>query len=90
MKSEAVLVATPSLNKRKQAIIDELIFRIEAVEKGKGKNILALNTPDSKLEQITKVLLTVFTSPTIMPLAKPGWSSLHSVINECEFWEVLN
>ena len=88
MKSEAVLVATPSLNKEKQAIIDELIFRIEAVEKGKGKKYIMLNAPDSKLEQITKVL-PGFTSPTIMPLAKPGWSSLHSVINECEFWEVI-
>lgn len=88
MQSEAVLIATPSLTKEKQSILDELIFRIESVEKGKGKKYILLNAPDSKMEQIIKVLPGV-TSPTIMPLAKSGWSSLHSVINESEFWEVI-
>lgn len=88
MDSEAVLVATPNLSKEKQAILDELIFRIEAVEKGRGKKYILLNAPNDKLEQIIKVLPGM-TSPTIMPLAKSGWSSLHSVINEKEFWEVI-
>lgn len=88
MDSEAVLVATPNLSKEKQAILDELIFRIEAVEKGRGKKYILLNAPNDKLEQIIKVLPGM-TSPTIMPLAKSGWSSLHSVINESEFWEVI-
>jgi ATP phosphoribosyltransferase len=88
MQSEAVLIATPSLAKEKQVILDELIFRIESVEKGKGKKYILLNAPDSKMEQIIKVLPGM-TSPTIMPLAKTGWSSLHSVINESEFWEVI-
>ena len=88
MDSEAVLVATPNLSKQKQHILDELIFRIEAVEKGRGKKYIMLNAPNDKLEQIIKVLPGM-TSPTIMPLARIGWSSLHSVINESEFWVVI-
>lgn len=88
MQSEAVLIATPSLANEKQVILDELIFRIESVEKGKGKKYILLNAPDTKMEQIIKVLPGM-TSPTIMPLARTGWSSLHSVINESEFWEVI-
>lgn len=88
MKSEAVMIADPKISKEKQAILDELIFRIESVENGKGKKYILLNAPNEKLEQIIKVLPGM-TSPTLMPLAKPGWSSLHSVIAECEFWEVI-
>jgi ATP phosphoribosyltransferase len=88
IESEAVLVATPNLSKEKQAILDELIFRIEAVEKGRGKKYILLNAPNDKLDQIIKVLPGM-TSPTIMPLARSGWSSLHSVINEREFWDVI-
>ena len=88
MKSEAVLIANPALSKEKQAILDELIFRIESVENGKGKKYILLNAPNEKMEQIIKVLPGM-TSPTLMPLARPGWSSLHSVISETEFWEVI-
>jgi ATP phosphoribosyltransferase len=88
MKSEAVLITNPFLSKEKQSILDELIFRIESVENGKGKKYILLNAPNEKMEQIIKVLPGM-TSPTLMPLAKPGWSSLHSVINESEFWEVI-
>lgn len=88
MDSEAVLIATPELSKSKRAILDELVFRIESVEKGKGKKYILLNTPNEKLEQIIKVLPGM-TSPTIMPLAREGWSSLHSVIDESQFWEVI-
>ncbi len=88
MKSEAVLIANPALSKEKQAILDELIFRIESVENGKRKKYILLNAPNEKMEQIIKVLPGM-TSPTLMPLARPGWSSLHSVISETEFWEVI-
>lgn len=88
MNSEAVLITNPDLPQAKQAILDELVFRIESVEKGRGKKYVLLNTPNEKLEQIIKVLPGM-TSPTIMPLAREGWSSLHSVINESEFWEVI-
>lgn len=88
MQSEAVLVATPNLSKEKKAILDELIFRIEAVEKGRGKKYVLLNAPNDKLTNIIEVLPGA-TSPSIMPLAREGWSSLHSVINDDEFWEVI-
>ena len=88
MKSEAVMVVDPKLSKEKQAILDELIFRIASVENGKGKKYILLNAPNDKLDQIIKVLPGM-TSPTLMPLAKPGWSALHSVIAESEFWEVI-
>jgi ATP phosphoribosyltransferase len=88
MKSEAIMIANPNLSKEKHAILDELIFRIESVENGKGKKYILLNAPNEKMEQIIKVLPGM-TSPTLMPLAKPGWSSLHSVIAETEFWEVI-
>jgi ATP phosphoribosyltransferase len=88
LESEAVLIVNLNLSKSKQAILDELIFRMESVEKGRGKKYLLLNAPNDKLEQIVKVLPGM-TSPTIMSLAKPGWSSLHSVINENELWDVI-
>ena len=88
MHSEAVMITDPALTKEKQAILDELIFRIESVENGRGKKYILLNAPNERLEQIIKVLPGM-TSPTVMPLAKPGWSSLHSVIAESEFWEVI-
>ena len=88
MKSEAVLVANPKLSKEKQGILDELIFRIESVEMGKGKKYILLNAPNHKLDKIVEVLPGT-TSPTVMPLVREGWSSLHSVINDDEFWEVI-
>ena len=88
MHSEAVMIADPAISKEKQAILDELIFRIESVENGRGKKYILLNAPNDKMEQIIKVLPGM-TSPTLMPLARPGWSSLHSVIAESEFWEVI-
>jgi len=88
MDSEAVLIANPNLPEDKKSILDELIFRIESVEKGKGKKYILLNAPNEHLDNIIEVLPGM-TSPTIMPLAKEGWSSLHSVINEDDFWEVI-
>ena len=88
MHSEAVMITDPTISKEKQAILDELIFRIESVENGRGKKYILLNAPNDKMEQIIKVLPGM-TSPTLMPLARPGWSSLHSVIAESEFWEVI-
>jgi ATP phosphoribosyltransferase len=88
MYSEAVMITDPAISKEKQAILDELIFRIESVENGRGKKYILLNAPNEKMDQIIKVLPGM-TSPTLMPLARPGWSSLHSVIAESEFWEVI-
>lgn len=88
MKSEAVLIANPNLSSEKQAILDELIFRIESVQRAKGKKYILLNAPNDKVEEIVS-LLPGMKSPTLVPLAKKGWSSMHSVIEEDDFWEVI-
>lgn len=88
MKSEAVLIANPNLSPEKQEILDELIFRIESVQRAEGKKYILLNVPNDKIEDVTK-LLPGMKSPTLVPLAKPGWSSMHSVIEENDFWEVI-
>lgn len=87
--SEAVLIATPNLSAEKQTILDELIFRIESVECSKCKKYILLNAPNDKLPQIVK-MLPGMKSPTIMPLAESGWSSVHSVIEEKFFWENIS
>lgn len=87
--SEAVLIATPNLPPEKKAILDELIFRIESVDRSKGKKYIMLNAPNGKLPQIIE-MLPGMKSPTIMPLAESGWSSVHSVIEEKFFWENIS
>lgn len=87
--SEAVLISTPNLSTEKQQILKELLFRIESVERSKGKKYIMLNAPNDKLPEITK-MLPGMKSPTIMPLAESGWSSLHSVIEEKYFWENIS
>ena len=88
MKSEAVLIANPELSPNKQEILDELIFRIESVQRAEGKKYILLNIPNEKIEEIA-ALLPGMKSPTLVPLAKEGWSSMHSVIAEDDFWEVI-
>ncbi|WP_319590615.1 ATP phosphoribosyltransferase [uncultured Draconibacterium sp.] len=88
MKSEAVLIANPNLSAEKQEILDELIFRIESVQRAEGKKYILLNVPNEKIEEITS-LLPGMKSPTLVPLAKEGWSSMHSVIEENDFWDVI-
>ena len=88
MKSEAVLIANPNLSAEKQEILDELIFRIESVQRAEGKKYILLNVPNEKIEVITS-LLPGMKSPTLVPLAKEGWSSMHSVIEENDFWDVI-
>ncbi len=88
MKSEALLVATPCLSAEKQAILDELIFRINAVNAAKSNKYIVLNAPNNKLDEIVKILPGM-KSPTVLPLAEEGWSSIHSVIAESKFWDVI-
>jgi ATP phosphoribosyltransferase len=88
MKSEAVLIGTPGLSEEKQTILDELIFRIDAVQTAEGKKYILLNAPNNQLDNIIAVLPGM-KSPTIMPLAKEGWSSIHSVLDEKRFWEII-
>lgn len=87
-KSEAVLIATNNLPAEKQEIINRLIFRINAVKKAKNNKYILLNAPNDKLEAIIK-LLPGMKSPTVLPLAEEGWSSVHSVVNENDFWEII-
>ena len=86
--SEAVLVATNSISAEKQAIIDRLLFRIESVKKARNTKYILLNAPNEKLADII-ALLPGMKSPTVLPLAEPGWSSVHSVLNENDFWEII-
>lgn len=86
--SEAVLIAPENLTEEKQSILDELIFRMESVERAKDKKYILLNAPNDKIEEISAILPGM-KSPTVTPLAEEGWSSLHSVIDENDFWEII-
>ncbi len=88
IKSEAVLIARPDLSAEKQEILDEFIFRMESVQRAEGKKYILLNTPNEKIEEVA-ALLPGMKSPTLVPLAKEGWSSMHSVIAEDDFWEII-
>lgn len=85
-KSEAVMVAHKNLPEAKKAILDRLIFRINAVQTAQTHKYILLNAPNHKIEEITRVMPGM-RSPTITPLAQEGWSSVHSVLKETEFWE---
>ncbi len=89
MHSEAVVIASPELDGEKQSILDKLLFRIEAVKKAKTNKYILLNCPDSAIETITRVIPGM-NSPTIIPLKREGWSSLHSVVDENDFWEKID
>jgi ATP phosphoribosyltransferase len=85
-QSEAILVAHPDLDEEKSELLRRLIFRIDAVKKARNTKYILLNAPNDKIEEICK-LLPGMKSPTVLPLAESGWSSIHSVIGEKEFWE---
>lgn len=89
LKSEAVLAVSPVLTKDKQAILDKIQFRIQSVLKGRQSKYVLLNAPNDKLEKIINILPGM-KSPTVLPLAEKGWSSVHSVISKNEFWDVID
>ena len=86
--SEAVLIGNKTLSTQKRIILESLLFRIRSVKKAKNNKYVLLNAPNDKLDTICS-LLPGMKSPTILPLAEPGWSSVHSVINESDFWNVI-
>ena len=88
MNSQAVLVASEVLDADKKEILQKLLFRIRSVQKAKENKYILLNAPNEKLDAIIKILPGM-NSPTILPLAEEGWSSLHSVIGEDQFWDVI-
>ena len=89
LTSEAVLAVAPVLSEEKQAILDKIQFRIQSVLKGRESKYVLLNAPNENLEEIIKVLPGM-KSPTVLPLAEKGWSSVHTVINKNEFWEIID
>jgi ATP phosphoribosyltransferase len=89
MQSEAVLIASPQLAENKKSILEKLLFRIEAVQSAKNNKYILLNCPNEAIEKIT-TLIPGMKSPTIIPLGRAGWSSLHSVVNENDFWEKID
>ena len=89
LKSEAVLVQAPNLTSEQQLLIDKLRFRIQAVLRAKQSRYILLNVPNSQIEAVSAIL-PVLKSPTVLPLAQEGWSSIHSVINSDDFWEAID
>ena len=87
--SQAVLVQGNSLTNDQREIINKLRFRVQSVLRAKKSKYILLNAPNNKIEAIS-LILPVLKSPTVLPLAKIGWSSLHSVINAEDFWEVID
>ncbi len=87
-RSEAVLIAHSGLDQEKRAILDKLVFRIGSVQTAKDHKYVLLNAPNDKLEVIAGIL-SGMKSPTVMPLAIEGWSSVHSVLKESDFWEKI-
>jgi len=88
MKSEALLIANPKLPDEKIQILNDLLFRIEAVKMAEDKKYVLMNVPTNQLEKIIEIIPGM-KSPTVMPLAKEGWNSVHAVIAEKEFWDII-
>jgi len=87
-KSEAVLLATKAMSEEKQAILDKLLFRIDAVQTAKNNKYILLNAPTENIDKIIDILPGM-KSPTVLPLAMEGWSSVHTVIQEDDFWQII-
>jgi ATP phosphoribosyltransferase len=88
-KSEAVLAVSPKITTENKAILDKLQFRIQSVLRARKSKYILMNVPNDKIQLINKIL-PVLKSPTVMPLAQEGWSSVHTVIEEDRFWEVID
>jgi ATP phosphoribosyltransferase len=88
INSEAILISSKNLNAGLKIILDKLMFRINAVNAAKQNKYILLNAPNNKINEISS-LIPGIKSPTILPLAESDWSSIHSVINENDFWEIV-
>ncbi len=88
LQSEASLISNKNLSPEKKIILESLLFRIRSVKKARNNKYVLLNAPNDKLEKICS-LLPGMRSPTILPLAESGWSSVHSVISESDFWNII-
>jgi ATP phosphoribosyltransferase len=88
-KSEAVLAVSPKMSPENKVILDKLQFRIQSVLRARKSKYILMNVPNEKI-QLINTILPVLKSPTVMPLAQEGWSSVHTVIEEDRFWEVID
>lgn len=88
MQSEALLIGNKNLSEEKKAILEELLFRIDAVKAAEDKKYVLMNIPTERLNDIIEVLPGM-KSPTVMPLAQQGWSSVHTVLDQKCFWEII-
>jgi ATP phosphoribosyltransferase len=88
LKSESVLISGSTLNAQKKKLLEQLLFRIKALRTAKNNKYILLNAPNNKLEIICNILPGM-KSPTILPLAQKGWSSVHSVVEENQFWDII-
>ncbi len=88
LQSQAVLIRNKTLDTGKQQLLDRLLFRIQSVKKARNNKYVLLNAPNDKLDEII-ALLPGMKSPTVLPLAEAGWSSVHSVLNENQFWDII-
>ena len=89
LKSEAVLAVSPTVKEAQKVVLDKIKFRIEAVLKGQSSKYVLLNAPNDSLEAIIN-LLPGMKSPTVLPLAEASWSSVHSVIDRYQFWDIID
>ncbi|MDX8553043.1 ATP phosphoribosyltransferase [Tenacibaculum sp. 1B UA] len=89
LKSEAVLAVSPKIQEKQQAILNKLQFRLQSVLKARQSRYVLLNAPNEKLDKIIDILPGM-RSPTVLPLAEEGWSSVHSVLNKNQFWEIID
>jgi ATP phosphoribosyltransferase len=89
IKSEAVIIGDPKISQEKQQILDKLLFRIRAVQKAKNSKYVVLNAPKENVDKIIQIIPGM-KSPTVVPLADDGWVSVHSVLQENEFWQVID
>lgn len=89
LKSEACLIASPQLGVTQTTLLEKLLFRLDAVQLSRQYKYILLNTPNESISAISEILPGM-KSPTILPLGEPGWSSLHSVVNEDDFWPVID
>ena len=89
LKSEAVLAVSPRISDEAKQLVSKLQFRIQSVLRSRKSKYILMNVPNDKISEISKIL-PVLKSPTVMPLAEEGWSSVHSVIDEDKFWEVID
>ena len=89
LKSEAVIAVNKKMDGTKKALLDQLLFRIRSVIKAREHRYVLMNVPTDKIDAVSNIL-PVLKSPTVLPLVEEGWSSLHSVIAEADFWTVIN